>query len=287
MNKKKITLAVAILMLVIAFGIMLYPVICTAYNNAHRSEIMTRHKQEMETVPDKQIAEMWERAEAYNQLLYPITKKNDITWMLEKAAEHYSDQLDLIGDGIMGYVQIPKINVYLPIYHGTNETTLEIGVGHLLGSSLPIGGDSTHSILTAHSGMASDRMFSDLPQLREGDVFYLHILDEILAYRVDAIHTVLPHDTSYLGLETDKDLCTLVTCTPFGINTQRLLVRGSRVPYLPATNEETPSQNTEKIIFSNWTQEYLKGIFCGLCIVAVIIACYVCYYIWRKRYDKV
>ena len=144
------------------------------------------------------------------------------------ASEDYKNQLNIAGTGIMGYVNIPSIHVHLPIYHGSETRTLERGIGHLLGSSLPVGGETTHSILTAHSGMASQKMFSDLPQLRIGDVFYLEVLGETLAYQVDQIKTVLPHDVTYLGIEENRDLCTLVTCTPFGVNTHRLLVRGSR-----------------------------------------------------------
>ena len=186
----------------------------------------------------------------------------------------------------MGYINIPKINATLPIYHGTDETTLELGIGHLLGSSLPIGGSSTHSILTAHSGMASQKMFSDLPQLLVGDVFYLDILNDRLAYQVDQINTVLPHETELLGIEDGKDLCTLVTCTPFGVNTHRLLVRGHRIPYEEAEvivqekGNEVPTPST-------WEQEYFRGVAIGLAIVAVMGICiiFICCH-KRGRYES-
>ena len=138
----------------------------------------------------------------------------------------------------MGYIEIPMIQVNLPIYHGTDSKTLDIGVGHLLGSSLPVGGKGTHTVLTGHSGMATQKMFSDLDKLKLGDVFYLQVLDETLAYQVDAIHTVLPYDTSFLGISEGEDYCTLVTCTPFGISTHRLLVRGTRIPLYNRVSSE-------------------------------------------------
>ena len=160
----------------------------------------------------------------------------------------------------MGYVHIPKLGVSLPIYHGTEEETLDRGIGHLIGSSLPIGGGSTHAILTGHSGLASQKMFSDLDKLEIGDTFYLEVLNEVLAYEVDQINTVLPHDTTYLGLEDGKDLCTLVTCTPFGVNTHRLLIRGHRIAYTPE-DEESPTiepAETSEPVDSTWEQEYEK-----------------------------
>lgn len=182
----------------------------------------------------------------------------------------------------MGYVRIPKISVTLPIYHGTGSNTLSAGIGHLLGSSLPIGGESTHTVLTAHSGMASQKMFSDLDQLGEGDVFYLEVLDEVLAYQVDAINTVLPHDTTYLGITTGEDYCTLVTCTPFGVNTHRLLVRGSRILYEEA-EEMVSSVSSEEAAASTWEEKYINGILTGLCIVGIIgIIAVTVWYIRRR-----
>ena len=157
----------------------------------------------------------------------------------------------------------------LPIYHGTDDKTLEKGVGHLLGSSLPVGGESTHTVLTAHSGMASQRMFSDLDMLKYGDVFYLDILGERMAYQVDQIKTVLPYDTTYLGIVTGEDHATLVTCTPFGVNTHRLLVRGVRIPYEEAeviVEETTPEEMPE----STWEQEYMNGIYIAIGIVVLV-----------------
>jgi len=157
----------------------------------------------------------------------------------------------------------------LPIYHGTDADTLEIGIGHLLGTSLPVGGESTHTVLTAHSGMANQKMFSDLDLVKEGDVFYLEILDEILAYQVDAINIVLPHDTTHLGITTGEDYCTLVTCTPFGVNTHRLLVRGTRIPYEEA-EQITAEITVEEAAGSTWEEKYVNGILTGFTIVCLI-----------------
>ena len=166
----------------------------------------------------------------------------------------------------MAYVDIPKIGVYLPVEHGTSADTLEKSVGHVVGTSLPVGGSSTHAVLSAHSGMASSKLFSDIDQLELGDTFYIHVLGEVLAYQVDNIATVLPTDTSLLQIEDGKDLVTLVTCTPFGVNTHRLLVRGHRVPYTPETVEEI----TATPVTSSWTRHYLTGLGVGLGAAAVV-----------------
>ena len=186
------------------------------------------------------------------------------------AAENYNSQLDIAGNGIIGYVIIPKIQVNLPIYHGTDAEVLDRGVGHLLGSSLPVGGKNTHTILSGHSGMASQKMFTDLEQLAQGDVFYLNVLNETLAYQVIQISTVLPYETELLSIVPGADLCTLVTCTPYGVNTHRLLVRGSRIPYEEAEQlmEETAS---EEAAASTWEEKYLQGVILGIAAALVLI----------------
>lgn len=168
---------------------------------------------------------MLESARAYNEELATC----DYRWRLtDEQKADYEAQLDVTGEGVMGYVDIPKIDVELPIYHGTSEAVLTVGVGHIEGSSLPVGGVGTHAVISGHRGLPSATLFTDIDQLAEGDVFYLRVLDEVLAYEVDQILTVEPDDLSALAIEEDKDLCTLVTCTPYGINTHRLLVRGHR-----------------------------------------------------------
>ena len=188
----------------------------------------------------------------------------------------YAEQLTV--GGVMAYVDIPKIGVYLPVQHGTDADTLERAVGHVVGTSLPVGGSSTHAVLSAHSGLASSKLFSDIDQLTEGDTFYIHVLGEVLAYKVDAINTVLPTDTRLLQIEDGKDYVTLVTCTPFGVNTHRLLVRGHRVPYTP---EQETTAAEEKPTASSWTQHYLTGLAIGL---GAVVVTGVAYFLVRRAH---
>ena len=232
MKKKMFTICTVLLFLV-ALCLTLYPLISNYVNQKYASQIHTAYQEVMEQVDDAALLRAKELAFAYNRSIVPGASTEDAYSQegLKAASQNYDSQLNVAGNGIMGYVEIPKISVNLPIYHGTENDSLERGIGHLLGSSLPVGGKSTHSILSGHSGMASQKMFTDLEQLTAGDVFYLHVLDETLAYQVVEINTVLPYDTSLLGIVPGEDLCTLVTCTPYGVNTHRLLVRGSRIPY--------------------------------------------------------
>ena len=221
---------------------------------------------------DGTLQESWDCAVAYNSTITPGTTDADAYSQeaLTAASQNYDTQLNIAGNGMMGYVEIPKIDVNLPIYHGTGSDSLDRGVGHLLGSSLPVGGESTHSILTGHSGMASQKMFTDLEQLALGDVFYLRILNETLAYQVREINTVLPYDTSLLGISSGEDLCTLVTCTPYGVNTHRLLVCGSRIPYEEAEVilEETSQGEQPR---SSWMKKYIEGIIWGIVVAIGLI----------------
>ena len=283
MKNKAITVCIAIVAFLLALGMTLYPIISTIYNEKHQSQIHTQYQEQVKQVDNSAIIKAKELAIAYNEAIQPGAQLSDafsneaLLW----ASEDYKNQLNVTGNGIMGYVNIPSLNIHLPIYHGTDSKTLEKGVGHLLGSSLPVGGDTTHSILTAHSGMANKKMFSDLPQLKIGDVFYLEVLGETLAYQVDQIKTVMPYDVTYLGIEEERDLCTLVTCTPFGVNTHRLLVRGTRIPYEVA--EEIVEETTpEEKPVSTWEQEYLKGLYVGLAAVAAMGLAALGYWIYRR-----
>ena len=229
-----------------------------------------------------------EKAIAYNKTLVPRAESDGsyTKEALQSASEEYDSILNLSGDGIMGYIEIPKINVHLPIYHGTGDRSLSKGVGHLLGSSLPVGGASTHSILSGHSGMASQTMFTDLEQLDIGDVFCLYVLDEILAYQVAEINTVLPSDTSLLGIWEGEDCCTLVTCTPYGVNTHRLLVTASRIPYGEAEQiaEQTEAASSTG---SHWMQYYLRGLEIGLAVVAgFLLAAFLLYCLGKLLYRR-
>lgn len=245
----------------VALGLMLYPLAGDLLNEKYHSDVETTYTAVIADIDDAELTAQREAAQQYNAMLSgaTITKGGASAPPLA-----YAEQLTV--GGVMAYVDIPKINVYLPVQHGTDADTLERAVGHVVGTSLPVGGSSTHAVLSAHSGLASSKLFSDIDQLAAGDVFYIHVLGDTLAYKVDAIHTVLPTDTSLLQIEDSKDYVTLVTCTPFGVNTHRLLVRGHRVPYVP---EQEATTAAEKPAASSWMQHYLTGLGIGLGAVAV------------------
>lgn len=252
---------------VAALGLMLYPLAGELVSEKYHSDVETTYTAAIEDTDAAELTAQREAAEQYNAMLSgaaTITKGGASAPPLP-----YAEQLTV--GGVICYIDIPKINVYLPVQHGTGAETLEKSVGHVVGTSLPVGGSSTHAVLSAHSGMASSKLFSDIDQLTEGDTFYIHVLGDTLAYKVDAIHTVLPTDTSLLQIEDGKDYVTLVTCTPFGVNTHRLLVRGQRVPYVP--EQEAPAA-AEKPVASSWTQHYLTGLGVGLGAMAVIGGAY-------------
>ena len=252
---------------VAALGLMLYPLAGELVSEKYHSDVETTYTAAIEDTDAAELTAQREAAEQYNAMLSgaaTITKGGASAPPLP-----YAEQLTV--GGVICYIDIPKINVYLPVQHGTGAETLEKSVGHVVGTSLPVGGSSTHAVLSAHSGMASSKLFSDIDQLTEGDTFYIHVLGDTLAYKVDTIHTVLPTDTSLLQIEDGKDYVTLVTCTPFGVNTHRLLVRGQRVPYVP--EQEAPAA-AEKPVASSWTQHYLTGLGVGLGAMAVIGGAY-------------
>ena len=247
---------------VVALGLLLYPLIGELVSERYHSDVETTYTAAIEDTDDAELTAQREAAEQYNAMLANATISEGGASAPPLA---YTEQLTV--GGVMAYVDIPKINVYLPVQHGTGADTLEKSVGHVVGTSLPVGGESTHAVLSAHSGIASSKLFSDIDQLTEGNTFYVHVLGDTLAYEVDAINTVLPTDTSLLQIEEGKDLVTLVTCTPFGVNTHRLLVRGHRVPYTP---EQESATTAEKPAASSWTQHYLIGLGIGLGAVAVV-----------------
>lgn len=269
---RKVKIILCVFSILLAIGFTIYPLISNRYSEKSRSLIETKYTEAIEQMDDGSLSEAQETAIEYNTTLLNVTDKSFSKEALEKASESYEELLNVNGDGIMGYVEIPKISVKLPIYHGTGEDSLSRGVGHLLGSSLPVGGKGTHCILTGHSGMAREKMFSDLEQLEKGDVFFLHILDETLAYMVQDMLTVLPEDTSHLMINGQHDTCTLITCTPFGVNSHRLLVRSERVEYTAAAElvQEAKFQ-TEETVPSTWTDAYLRGIVYGLLLMGAIL----------------
>ena len=260
---RRIKIFLCILFLLFALGVTLYPLISNIVGEKYRSMVESRYDKAVEQLDTMELIAEKERAVAYNKTLQGGTENTFSREALAEAEESYWHLLNVRGDGIMGYVQIPKIGVELPIYHGTTEEKLDKGVGHLLGTSLPVGGVGTHSVLTGHSGLAGTRMFSDLDQLKVGDVFYVRVLDETHAYMILDINTVLPEDTSKLEIDPQRESVTLVTCTPFGVNTHRLLVRGERIEVGMVERMIEGAEVQEEPVKSTWTQEYLKGIALG------------------------
>lgn len=264
-------LAVACVLL--ALGLLLYPLMGELVSEKYHSDVEAVYTAAIAGTDDTELAEQRRVAEAYNALL-----RGEAAVSAGGASASplvYAEQLSV--GGAMCTIDIPKIGVYLPARHGTEAETLERAVGHVVGTSLPVGGAGTHAVLSAHSGMASTKLFSDIDQLAKGDVFYIHVLGEVLAYEVDQIATVLPSDTSLLQIEDGQDLVTLVTCTPFGVNTHRLLVRGHRVPYVPEL--VTESSTTQKAA-SSWTQHYLTGLGVGLGVLAGVGG--ICFFARRR-----
>lgn len=278
MKRTTTILTASILVFLTALGITLYPIISNYVNQKYASKIYTEYEEMIQNVDDTSLKDARRLAEQYNNALAPVSAYEQES--LSEASQNYDTLLNMGGNGIMGYVEIPSIQVNLPIYHGTDSETLERGIGHLLGSSLPIGGASTHSVLSGHSGLAGQKMFTDLLQVKEGDVFYLHVLGETLAYQVVSLNTVLPYDTSLLGITPGADLCTLITCTPLAVNTHRLLVTGERIPYESAQEIQAEMQQETTEVESAWEQDYLHGLYIALAIVLLlmIICCAVAFF---------
>lgn len=225
---KKGTFFTIILILVFLVGVslLLYPTVSDYWNSFHQSRAIAEYAEQVADLDDDRYDQLWADAAAYNQTL---AKKADRYAMTDQERQEYESLLNVSGNGIIGYIEISKIGCSLPIYHGTDEAVLQIAVGHIEGSSLPVGGEGCHSVLSGHRGLPSAKLFTDLDQMVEGDTFILRILDETLTYEVDQILIVEPHEMNALEIDPTKDYCTLVTCTPYGINSHRLLVRGHRV----------------------------------------------------------
>ena len=275
MKRRYIRIVIAGIIFLLALLLTLYPVISNLYNQEHQSLIKTEYEEVVAQTDTAEFDRIRKLAVAYNKAITPGTAGETYSQeAILAASEDYDAHLNLSGSGIMGYVKIPKIQVELPIYHGTGSDSLERGTGHLLGSSLPVGGESVHTIITGHSGMASQKMFTDLEQLEIGDVFYLHVLDAVLAYQVYFKEPVVPHDSSRLGIIQGKDLCTLITCYPTGVNTHRLLVQGERIPYEQAQEVQAVTVSGEAEVESHWEDQYWLGIQMGLpamiCMVIVL-----------------
>ena len=226
--KKKSSFVTAILIAALLAGalLLLYPTISDYWNSLHQSRAIASYAEQVADLDDNMYEQLWADARAYNETLGSSTSRFVMT---DEQKKVYDALLNIAGNGVMGYIEISKIKCNLPIYHGTDESVLQIAIGHVQGSSLPVGGAGTHCVLSGHRGLPRAKLFTDIDQLTEGDVFLLRVLDETLTYEVDQIRTVLPDELDDLAIEEGKDYCTLVTCTPYGINSHRLLVRGHRV----------------------------------------------------------
>ena len=215
-----------VLVFLVGLSLLLYPSVSDYWNSFHQTRAIATYSEEVANLENEQYDEIWEAAQQYNRSL---TERGNAYVLSEEQKEAYEKLLDVSGLGVMGYIEIPEIDVSLPVYHGTEESVLQIAVGHLDWSSLPVGGESTHCVLSGHRGLPSAKLFTNLDKLTEGDIFLLRVLDEVLTYEVDQILIVEPQDTASLQIEEGKDYCTLVTCTPYSVNTHRLLVRGHRI----------------------------------------------------------
>ncbi len=230
--KKQIPNIIFGLIFLVGLSIFLYPSISNYINSKNQSRAISNYEEMMNTITEEDYTNLWNAAYAYNE---ELAKKPLNFNLSEEELEEYNSIMDATGTGIIGYIEIENIGVNLPIYHGTSESVLQVGIGHLEGTSFPTGTKSTHAVLSGHRGLPSSKLFSDLDQMIVGDTFLLHILNETFAYQIDKINIVLPEETNDLAIVDGKEYVTLVTCTPYGVNTHRLLVRAKRVDY----NEET------------------------------------------------
>ena len=270
MKKKAGNLVICIIFLA-GLSLLLYPFVANQWNNYRQKQLISNYEQ---AVSEKEAAEGIDydaerkKAEDYNEALLPCVLPDSFALAESSGVDPvYMNTLNIAGDEMMGSVEIPKINIKIPIYHTTEEEVLNKGAGHLEGSSLPVGGANTHAVISAHRGLPSASLFTDLDQLKEGDHFLIHVLNETLCYEVDKISVVKPEDTSALAVEDGQDLVTLLTCTPYGVNTERLLVRGHRVPYV----EEEVKEEKTVLSGSSLHTNYLLWVFVGLSVTALFI----------------
>ena len=275
---RKILNALFVLMFLAGFLILAYPTISDQWNTYRQSRLISSYEETVSTLEPEDFSDEWAKAQAFNDTLTENNIYGDVFTGEDEEIEdtEYWSVLNVAGDGVMGYLSIPKINVKLSIYHGTSEDVLQTGVGHLDGTKLPIGGESTHCVLSAHRGLPSARLFTDIDQLEKGDRFYIHVLDEVLAYEVDLIHDMVDKDdmdamSEALAIVDGEDHVTLFTCTPYGVNTHRLLVRGERVPY---NGEEevtvTPAESMVRAVQNYYMLYLVLGLSVTLLIILIL-----------------
>lgn len=287
--KKKISAILFGLLFLVGFGILVYPTVSNQWNTYRQSQLISNYQSVVQDMTPEDFTQEWERAEAFNATITQNNLYSDVFGesTTDLQSTEYWKILNEAGDGIMGYLSIPKINIKLAIYHGTADDVLQTGVGHLNGTKLPIGGESTHCVVAAHRGLPSAKLFTDIDQLRNGDKFYIHVLDQILAYEVDQILPMVDKDdldtlTGAMQIEAGKDYITLLTCTPYGVNSHRLLVRGHQVEYFGENEQEalTPIESTLQSV-QNYYMLY------GILTAAILIALYlIIRKVIKKRKDS-
>lgn len=270
--KKAMTIIIVPILFLSGLSLLLYPFVANQWNNYRQSQLISSYDTTLADMQEEggiDYQAEWDRAKAFNDNLVPYILPD--SFAIAEATEEnqeYLECLNLTGNEMMGYVEVPKINIKIPIFHTTSEEVLQTAAGHLEGSSLPVGGESTHAVISAHRGLPSAALFTDLDQLEEGDYFLFYILDDILCYQVDETSVVEPTETEALSVVLGEDLATLLTCTPYGVNSHRLLVRGHRVPYEPEVVEETaPSILGAPSLRTN----YLLWVIIGLSVTVVLI----------------
>lgn len=276
--KRKISSILFGLLFLIGFGVLVYPTVANQWNTYRQSRLISHYETVVEEMSEEDFTEEWEKAYAFNDTLKQNNLYGDVFGSDDTNLEdtEYWKVLNVANDGVMGYLSIPKINVKLAIYHGVEDDVLQTGIGHMNGTKLPIGGESTHSVLAAHRGLPSARLFTDIDQLETGDKFYIHVLDEILAYEVDQILPMVDKDDSEtldnaMQVEEGKDQVTLFTCTPYGVNSHRLLVRGTRVPYTGEEDEvNTLSQSMVKAVQNYYMLYLIMGLSITLLIILIM-----------------
>lgn len=273
--KKKISVILFGLLFLVGFGILIYPTVSNQWNTYRQSQLISNYQSVVQDMTPEDFTQEWERAEAFNATITQNNLYSDVFGesTTDLQSTEYWKILNEARDGIMGYLSIPKINIKLAIYHGTADDVLQTGVGHLNGTKLPIGGESTHCVVAAHRGLPSAKLFTDIDQLRNGDKFYIHVLDQVLAYEVDQILPMVDkddHETleNALKIEEGKDQVTLFTCTPYGVNSHRLLVRGTRVPY---NGEEEVTGSVADTMLHAIQNYYMLYLLLGIAITVLII----------------
>ena len=276
--KKKVSSILFALVFLVGLGIFIYPTLSNQWNKLHQSKIIESYDEMVVQLDETDFEELWTQAESYNQSITQNTFDGDAFSQEEQnlRGTEYWLALNLSDDGIIGYISIPKINQKLPIYHGTSDSVLQIGVGHLSGTKLPIGGEGTHSVLAGHRGLPSAKLFSDIDQLENGDMFYIHVLDEVLAYKVDLILPMIDKNdyealTEALQVVEGEDYVTLFTCTPYGVNSHRLLVRGTRVAYEGEEDVAVENPNTMLESVKDYYMLYVVLVVAIALFIAILI----------------